>query len=186
MKNRKLLFMVFTLTCFVAAGVCLIVDAAINKQITWAAYPLLSLVFGWAVLSPLLIKKHGIILSLCALTLLVLPYLYFMSKITPVTDWFMPLGLPLAISGLIALWLLYPLYRYTKINVWYKSAISVFLLCVVYSPVVNYFVDGYLGVEPFGWDRYLSIFSCIVASAVLGIMGYVKSNSKAVNSQEAK
>lgn len=181
MKNKKLLFMIFTLTCFVAIGVCLIVNIAINRQITWGTYPLLSIVFGWAVLSPLLVKKHGIILLLSALTLLTLPYLYLMSKITPVTNWFMPIGLPIAIAGLITLWLLYPLYRYAKINMLYKSAISVFLLGAVSSTVVNYFVNIYLEIEPFTWNIYLNILICIVASAILGILGYMKSKPKSVN-----
>ena len=175
MKNRKLLFMSFTLVCLAAAGVCLIVNIAINRQITWAAYPLLSIPFGWAVLSPLFAKKHRIILHLCALMLLVLPYLYLLSKITPVTDWFMPIGLPTAIAAAFALGILYPLFRFAKMNILYKSAITIFLLGVVISPVVNYFVDIYLGVEPFAWHRYFSVFFCIIASAALGIWGYMKS-----------
>ena len=186
MKNRKVLFIGFTLTCLVAAGVCLIVNIAINRQITWAVYPLLSIPFGWASLSPLFVKKHGFVLHLCALMLLVFPYLYLLSKITPVTDWFMPIGVPSAIAGIIALGILYPLFRFTKMNVFHKFAITFFLLGGIISPVVNYFVDIYLGVEPFAWYRYFSVFSCIIASAALGILGYVKSKQKPANKVRLK
>ena len=181
MINRKLLFMSFTLVCFIAAGVCLIVNMAINQQITWAAYPLLSILFGWAVLSPLLIKKHGPVLHLSALTFLIFPYLYLLSNITPVSDWFRPIGLPAAIAGVIAIWILYPLFRYAKINILYKSAIAVFLLGVIISPVIEYFVDIYLGDNPFAWYRFINIFACFVASAVLGIWGYAKSKQASSN-----
>ena len=174
MKNKKLIFMVYTLSCFIAAGVCLIVDIAINRQITWAAYPLLSIAFGWTLLSSLLVKKHKIVSLLCALTLLILPYLYLLSKITPVTDWFLPIGLPSAIAGIIAMWILLPIYLFTKINILNKSAISVFLIGAV-NVAVDYFTDTALGINPFGWERWLSIFGCIIAAAVLAILGYIKS-----------
>lgn len=175
MINRKLILMIYSLSCLIAAGVCLIVNMAINQQITWAAYPLLSIVFAWVIFLPLLAKKHKITLLLFTLTVLVLPYLFLLSKITPTTDWFIPVGLPAAVIGIIASWILFPLYLFGKMNILYKSAISVFLLGFVASTVINYFVDIYLKIEPFTWDRYLSIFSCIIASAVLGMLGYMKS-----------
>ena len=177
-KNRKLIFMSFSLACFVAIGVCLIVNIAIDRQITWGAYPLVSIPFGWAVCSPALVKKHGMKLLLCSLTLLSLPYLYCISKITPATGWFIPLGLPSAIVGIISAWSLFLLFRYARICVWYKAAISVFWLGVVIAPAVNYFADTYVGGDPFSWDRLLNAFACAVASAVLGILGYGRSKSK--------
>ena len=182
MKNNKLIFMIYSLSCFVAAGVCLIVDMAINRQITWAAYSLLSIAFGWALFLPLLAKKHRIILLLSALTLLALPYLLLLSGITPVTGWFLPVGLPSAVIGIIALWILLPLYLYTKMNILYKSAISLFLIGFIANTAINYCVDIYVGADPFMWSRFLSIFSCLIASAVLGIMGYMKPKNL-VNSQ---
>lgn len=181
MKNRKLLFMIYTLACFVAVGTCLIVDIAINRQVTWGAYPLLSVSFVWMAASPVFVKKHGVILSLCTFTLLVAPYLYLLSRITPVTDWFMPIGLPSFVCGIIALWILYPLFRYAKITIWYKTAITVILLGVVISPVINYFADIYTGEEPFALNRIISLFSCIVAAAVISILAYVKSQNAVKN-----
>jgi peptidoglycan/LPS O-acetylase OafA/YrhL len=175
MKNNKLIFMIFTLACFVAAGVCLIVDMASNQQITWAVLPLLSIAFGWAALSPLSVKKHGILLSLCAVTLLTLPYLYLLNRIITTIDWFVPIGLPSAIAGIIALWVLFSLFRFAKMNIWGKLALSIFLLGAVISPVVNYFVDKHTGQNPFSWDIFLTIMVAVAASAVLGISGYMKS-----------
>lgn len=183
MKNDKRLFMLFTLACVVAIGVCLIVNMAIDQQITWAAYPLLSVPFGWAMFSTLLIKKHGIIYFLCALTVLALPYLYLISKVTPVTDWFMPIGLPAALAGILAIWILFPLFRFVKMNAWYKAAFSVFLLGVVAGTIISYFIDVYLQMEPFKWYRYIDIFSCLVAAAALAIVGYKKSKPKSASSQ---
>jgi len=120
-------------------------------------------------------------LSLGSLTLLILPYLYLLSRITPVTNWFVPIGLPSAITGLLAFWLLFLLFRFARINIWYKSASSFFILGVVSSTVINYFADIYLGVEPFALNRLISTFSCIIATAVIGVLGYIKSKDLAKN-----
>ena len=176
-KNRKVVFLCFSLICFVAAGVCIIVNIAIERQITWAAYPLISLLLGWAVFSPVLVKKHGIVLSLCSLTLLCLPYLYFLSGITPVTDWFMPLGLPSAVIGVVSIWVIFLLFQFVKINDWYKAAISTLWLGVITDPIFEYFLNIYLGDDPLYWDRILSMFACIVVASVFGIIGYGKSKA---------
>ncbi len=178
MENKKLIFMFFTLSCFIATGVCLIVNLAVNNQITWAYYPLLSILFGWLILSPLLLKKQKFIFFLCALTLFTLPYLNLLSKITPVTDWFIPIGLPSFISGIAALWIIFPLFIFSKINVLYKTSIAVFLFGGVVGTIVNYFVDIYINENPFRWYRYIDIFVFVVASAVIGIIGYIKSLQK--------
>jgi hypothetical protein len=81
---------------------------------------------------------------------------------------------PAAITGIIAMWILFPLYIFTKINILNKAALTILLVGAV-NVVIDYYVDIASGVNPFGWDRYLSIFGCITAAAVLGILGYVKS-----------
>ena len=177
-KDRKLLFMIFTIACFIAVGVCYIVDNAINKQVTWSAYPLLSILFGWLSISPVFIKKHGIISSLCASTLLVIPYIYFIEKITPVNNWFIPLGLPSAITGIITIWVIYLLFRFLKISIWYKEAISILLAGVIASPIINYYVDAFLNEKTSSLNLFINIFSCAVTSAVLGIIGYIKGRGK--------
>ena len=180
-KTRKTIFMCFSLACFIAAVVCLIVDLAISKRITWATYPLVSIAFGWAVLTPLLAKKHGVALMLCSLTLFNLPYLFLMSKITPATDWFVPVGLPSAVAGVVSVWLLLLLFRYVKIKMWYKASIAIFWCGVVASTVINYYVNKYEGADPFSLSTILSASLCIIASAALGIIGYKKPKQKKLN-----
>jgi len=177
-KNRKLIFILFTLVCFIAMGVCLIVDMAITHRITWSAYPLLSIPFGWIAVSSLLIKKYGKVLCPCVLTLSVLPYLYFIEKITPVSDWFLPLGLPSAVTGIIVGWIIYFLFRFIKISIWYKAAISIFLAGVIASPIINHFVNAFAQIEPSFLNSFINIFSCILVSAMLGILGYRKSKAR--------
>jgi len=171
-KNRKLIFMLFTWACFIAIGVCIIVNVAIDKQITWSAYPILSIIFGWLIVSPLVIKKYGLAISLCALMLFVFPFLYFLEKITPNHSWFAPLGVPSAIVGIIAGWLIYLLFRFLKISLWYRSAIAVFLVGVIANMIIGHYVDAFLSTESSFLNRFINIFSCVAVSALLVILGY--------------
>ena len=175
LKNKKFWIMVLGLGCFIGIGTCLIVNLAINGKITWGMYPLVSIPFGFLILLPLFAPKNKIVLSLCAVTILVFPYLYFLSKITPTKDWFIPLGLPIAIASLIVFWILYILLRFIKINAWYKASITIFLCGVIMSPTINYFINksGFARGNGF-LSTIINIFSCVVLSAACVIYGYTK------------
>jgi hypothetical protein len=173
-NSSRIITVAFALACFVAAGVCLIVNLAVSQQLTWAAYPLVSITFGWAVLSPLALKRHGIVLSLGIATLFTFPYLYLLGRIVGATEWLVPIGIPASIAGIGSLWVLFCLFRLTKLNVWYKSAVLVFVIGVVTSTVVNYFVDSYAGQNPFTWDMLLTVVVATTAAVVLGVLGYLR------------
>ena len=83
-KNKKLLFMLFTLACFISMGICIIVDMATSNDMTWSKIVLISLLFGWFVISPVFFPKHQLILSLTVISVLTLPFLYFLEKVTPI------------------------------------------------------------------------------------------------------
>jgi len=175
-KASKIIFMVFTLSCILAVGVCVIVNYAVNQQITWAAYPILSVALGWLVITPLIFGKYMI--ALCATTVAVNPFLYLIDRVTPDPDWFCKLGFPCAIVGIVFFWIIYALFRFVKINIWYKAAISMFLGGVVVSPLNNYFVDKFLQTEPSFINYITNIFSCLAVAALLWIVGYIRSRKQ--------
>jgi len=168
--DGKILLIIFSLLCFIAAGTCAIVNFAINRQITWAAYPLISIALGWVVAAPLFFKK--LIASLCALTATV-PYLYCMDKLTPGPDWFGKLGLPIALVGIVFSWAAYLLFRFAKINAWYKTAIVLLAAGVVVNPAIDYIVG-----ETSALNLSISIFSGLFMSAIFCIIGYIRNKAK--------
>ena len=174
-KNRKLYFMMLSLACFIAMGVCVIVNTAVSGTITWAMYPLTAIPFGWALSSLLLIRRWGILLSLTALTVCVFPFLYVTDKISPASGWFWPMGGPVTIAGLAALWVIFLLFRFTRMRIWYKGALAVFLMTAVVSPVINYHIACYVGTLGEEWlDIFINIFAGTAAAATLGIVGYAR------------
>ena len=179
LKNKKLWLMIFALGCFIAIGVCIIVDFAINGEITWGIYPLLSILFGFFIIAPLFAKKNGMVLSLSSVTIFIVPFLYFIEKVTLTREWFYSLGLPIAITGIITLWVLYLSLRRSKINTWYKVSIVIFVCGVIATPITNYFVSisNIAGGNSL-LNTFINIYSCVILSAVFGICGYIKTTKK--------
>jgi len=112
-----------------------------------------------------------------SLTLLALPFLFVLDRITPVDSWFAPLGIPSAVAGVIAAWVFFLLFRFVKINNWYKSAIAVFITGVVVNPVVNYYVDRFVIDESSLLSTILTAAGCLILAIALLVMGYRRSKA---------
>lgn len=184
-KIFKLAFKTFSFFCVIAAIVCLICNLAINKSITWASYPLAALPFAWVIATPaLLFKKYKVLFSLAAFSVFCLPFLYILERVTPVNGWFAALGVPAAITSIIAVWITYFLIKYVKLNWWYMSAALFFLYGVVVSAVVNYFTFTFLDISFFKLSNIINILSCAVVVALLVIIGYYKNANKILKTQQ--
>ena len=184
-SSEKIVFLAFTLLCFIAVGVCCIVNYAIDQAFTWAFYPILSVPFGFLVLTPALFRKYTA--SLCVSTAAVFPFLYFLDRITSGPDWFWKLGLPCAVVGAVFVWILYVLFRFVKINAWYKAAISFLLAGAAVNPIIDFFVDRFSGTETSLFNLLINLFSSLTVSALFGIIGYMKScqeNRQTVTEEE--
>lgn len=176
-KNTKckLAFKIFSLLCFIAIFVCFICDFAINKSLTWSRYPLISTLCAWVVISPLLLaEKHKVVSSLAFFTVIIIPFLNFLERLTPVKGWFFELGRPVALTAFAAIWVTYVLIKFVKINKWYRSAAFVFIYAVVVSSVVNYYVDIFLGRNYLNLSNIINIISSVVVTALIVIIGYYR------------
>ena len=171
-KNNKLLFMLFSFICFLAIGTCVIVDFSINRRITFALYPILAVSFGWLVISPVFFRKHAI--AVFVLTTSVFPFLYLMNEITPEPDWFVGLGLPTAITGVILFWFILLLSRFIKLSAWFKASIALLVSGLIADPIIDNIVNRFLGAQPSILNRVINIFSYTAASALLAIVGYTR------------
>ena len=171
-KKGRLALLLMSLGCVVAIGVCLIVDFAVNGEMVWSWYPLISVLFAWVVFAPLTVGvKLGRWLSLAAASLAVLPFLYFLERLTPAKGWFEGIAVPCAVMTIIATWLMVLLARFSKISKWFLAAISVFIYGVVVATAVRVFVSNYLGESIFSLDNFINFFACTAAAIILVIIG---------------
>jgi len=180
-KNKNLwfmLFMLFALVCFVAIGTCLIVDVAVTGTMTWSGLTVASILFVWCVALPFFFSKRQVAWSLSIFTVLVLPFLWYLGEETVSVSWFMKLGLPLGIMSVGLAWLMYALFRFVKIHMLYRAAVTVLLVTVVANPIIHHLVGEFTGEKAALLISIINIFSGVVAAAVLGIVGYCKTRGK--------
>ena len=176
-STKKILFMIFTLMCFIAVGICLIVDFAITRTVTWSGISIASIALGWCITCPLLLHKFQIPLSLATLSVLIFPYLWYMARETSVDSWFVKIGVPIGIIGVVFMWIIYLLFRFIKIRILYKSAVAVFLSTVIASPVVNHIIASHFENNMLIFQDIVNIFAGITVTALLAIWGYTRSKS---------
>ena len=170
-KINKLCLMIFTLLCFIAIGVCVIVDYAINNQITWGIYPILSVIFGYLIITPLFLKKQGIIISLCSLTITILPYLYLLEKVIPNQEWFYPLAFLISVVSIIGIWITYFICKVLKIDLWNKILIVILMWGVILAPIINNITDG---TRYLSFQNFINVFAALILAAACGIYGYAR------------
>lgn len=134
----------------IAAVVCLICDYAINNSLTWSPIPIVSLIFTFSIVFPLLYcKTKRIRKSLIVLTLLILPFLYILEKaISLVTDhaeMLMTIGLAPTILGAALLWALYIIFTVKNPrNYWFRGAVGA-VVTGIFSVAINFSVNAALG-----------------------------------------
>jgi hypothetical protein len=169
-KKFKLLFMIFSLVCIIAVGVCLIVDMATGAGLFWSGLVFCGVVFLWAVVSPLLLaKKRKVLCALIAASIAALLLLYFVGLNNYGIGW---LAQPVTLGGIVACWITFFVLKYLKINKWYLSAIVFALFGVVYNILIEYHISAFIERSMFSWDNMIDLLACIAITALLAIVGY--------------
>lgn len=98
----------FTALLIVGIIVCTVVDVAINRAFTWSLYPISSVVFAWCVLFPMIrLGKKGVVRSLVALTILIVPYLLVLDRISGAEGVLLKAGAAVSAISLAYLWGVY-------------------------------------------------------------------------------
>lgn len=179
--------LIYTLLCSIAIGVCFIVNFAHDKGITWSAFVLGSVGYAWLTALPLfLAKKHKAFFSLAILPVTTIPFLYLLDQLTPPRSWFAPLALPIAASVILGIWICAAIVRFVKVNKWYLSAALVALFGTFTSLIVTSLVSQFLGEAVSPLNNIITIFSLVMVSAFLSVIGYIQSIVTKYNTKESE
>ncbi len=143
-QNRKQkVYYLMSILFIVAIFVCSICDAAINKTLTWAYYPMGGIIIAWSVLTCLLYcTKHKWLFSIAVLYITTVPYLFIIQRISTFKGWVIPLGLPLATAGFVYLLCVTLLILNLRINKWYMASIII-LLTIALDNVIDVILENY-------------------------------------------
>lgn len=137
----------FTALLFLGGIVCAICNIAIDRGLTWAWYPICSIVLAWCLCYPVLrCGRKGIARALFALSVLILPYLYTLQRLCgcPV----LPIGAPMALLGLAFLWGLFAVWR--RGGKWpYRAAGWSLVLAAAFNLAANLVLSHLLETAPF-------------------------------------
>lgn len=170
--------MIFTTLALIAIFVCLICDLAITGHFTWSLIATSSIIFAWFVIIPvILLGKKGIIIALALLTVLIIPYLYILSRIIKEPMIF-TIGLPMSIIGVIYAWCVFGIFILLP-NRKTKALSFTLFLAVPLNFIVNLTLSNILFEEPLidAWDLLSALLLIILASSLL-IYDYIRYNIK--------
>lgn len=135
--KKGIVLLSVTILFLVAAFVCSLCDFVITRSISWSLYPIGSEVLVWCVLAALLYgKKLRFIAATAAVTVLIIPFLALIERISNSVGWLIPVGLPIAVASLLLLWVFVLLLTFTKINRWFILSMAALL-----SPALDIFID---------------------------------------------
>ncbi len=176
-NNRLVLTMVISAISLLAVIVCIICNYAIEGNLSWALFPISSIIFVLLVTMPLIlwIKKRTI-MSLTMFSVLIVPFLFVLEKIIGAQGLLMPVGMRVSAIAVIYLWLIFFLFSNSKVYKYVSTAIALFAgLPVTWG--INTVVSKFTGQPATDiWDVLTYSILGISGIAVF-IFGYAKEKS---------
>lgn len=174
-KNlRKLGAGIFSCILFFGIVICIICNLATAGALTWAWFPIASVLFVWAIVMPIfLLNHHRMLVSLAVLSILLAPFLFSLEKIIGIAGLIMPMGIQVSAIALLYLWGIYLLVAKTRLQRYVSAAASV-LLGIPVQFGINLVVSKFIG-EPIAdvWD-WLSYAVMAAVALIIFLIGYTR------------
>ena len=151
-----------------------ICNTAISGKLTWSLYPLFSVIFAWLVAIPTVMRgRKGVALTLAALTVLIIPFMYAISK-TAGNSVVFAIGVRVSVVTVAYLGCVY--LNFVLLGSRKRTAAALALLLMIPLCVaINIIIEKVLAVSNFDvWDM-LSYAVLAVSAAVLFILDCKKS-----------
>lgn len=162
---RNVLTLIFSILMLLGIVVCSVCDVAISGMLTWSRYPISSIIFAWLIFAPLIkYGNKGALISLAAYSILIIPFLFVISKILGGSDLIMSIGIRISLLSMIYLWCVYLIFKRLKARKMIAVAFSL-LLTIPLCFAINLTLSIYI-LEPLIdiWD--VISFVAILVSAV--------------------
>lgn len=174
---QNVLSIAFSIVLLMGIVICSICDVATSGTFTWSLYPISSILFVWFVFMPFIkYGSKGILGSLVVFSVLIIPFLYVISKIVD-NNLIMPIGIRISPFSVVYLWCVYLIFRKLKKRKIIATAFSL-LLAIPLCVIININIAKILSVSFFDiWD-ILSFAIIIVSVITLFMIDYFKRYKK--------
>lgn len=165
---------IFSVIIFIGTIACAVIDFGVNKELTWSAIPILSIVLVWAVCIPItMMGKKGVLISFASLNVFIIPFLFLLAGF--LRKWaIFTIGSVMAGVAVIFVWILAALYkRIGKKRIFIYLGVT-FLLLIVFDFLIN-IILSYLLLELTLnlWDM-LAAFILFILAFVCFLCDYAK------------
>lgn len=128
---------VFSLLLFGGVFTCVVCDVAITGGLSWSLYPISAIIFTWLVFFPVVkFGKKGIVGTLIALSVLIIPFLYVIDVLVKSSDLILPVGMRMAVLSVAYLWGVYGVFRKCKKRRLFAVGL-IFLLAIPIDILIN-------------------------------------------------
>ena len=173
MNKNVVISIIYTITMAIAIMVCFICDISIFGTLGWSLITLSSILVAWIISFPvILLGKRGIVVSIVAFSILVIPFLYVISALIKVKSVF-SIGVPMAVISIIFIWMVYFLYRKLKERKLLATGI-VFLILIPISFLINAILSKMLGIALIDIGDIMSVFSILIIAFAFIMGDYAK------------
>ena len=174
MTKNVIISILFSVTLLIGIMVCLICNVAISGNLTWSLIPVSSIVFAWVISFPsIILGKRGVVVSLIALSVFIIPYLFLLGNLIKVKEVF-SVGAVVAATSIVFLWMIAAIFNHIGKTRKLIALGITFLLAIPFVIIVNVILSKMIEEPIFDiWDM-LSVFILFIFAFVSFICDYAK------------
>lgn len=173
-QSKKVAVTIMACAALFAAVVCLIVNVAVQRTVSWALYPIGGLaLLLLPVFTALFSSKHKLEYAVLVLFALLCGYFLLVQYLSNSGNWALTLGLPLAALGCLCLYGVGKAFAHFKINRFYAWAVSLLVVglgpLLLTNPIVRM-----NGINSDDYTAMIGVPVCVVAAVILFLIGRLK------------
>ncbi|MCI8417866.1 MAG: helix-turn-helix transcriptional regulator [Lachnospiraceae bacterium] len=169
-KNRILQGL--SVMCLLAMLICLLCDFIVTGGLGWSYVVCCSVLFGWALLLPVLNSREGACRkALLLLSVLILPYLAALAMILGETQ-VLRVGVPVALLSVLGIWCLYFVFWKLKNRIFYAWAVA-FVVMEALGFMIDITIEVLLGENSWNGEKnMLHVLVSLLLAVFFAGVGY--------------
>ena len=122
-RIQRWIWIMLSALAVLSIGICLLCNYVLEGAISWAWIAAVSVIYGWMILTALLMSHRYLIEKTMLVGMVMLfPYLYCLSLQLPISN-FLPLTWTIAAAADVFAVLIYLVLLHSRISLWFKLAI---------------------------------------------------------------
>lgn len=173
-NSRFITAMILSAISFIAIIICIICNYAIEGALSWALFPISSIIFALLIILPIiLLGKKGVSISLIMFSVLIFLFLFVLEKIIGIKGLIMPIGSRVSMIAVIYIWIIFFLFTKSKLYKYVSVAITI-IISVPITWWINIVTSKFTGQPATDiWD-VIAYSILAVISIIIFVIGYIK------------